>query len=80
MAWVPLIPYFFTDTVRTAFTWGMILSGLALGAMGFAKAKISNTSYVKGVGEFLLLGIVATIIGYFASAFAAKMLPGLNTL
>lgn len=74
-AWIPVLPYFFTNHVPTALLIASSLSVAFLFLMGIAKAKITNTSWWKSGIEVAWLGTAAMVIGYVASRFASSVLP-----
>lgn len=70
----PLLPYFFTSMIGTAFTWSLLLSCLALTGVGWIKSRLSGESPMKGAGEMLLLGGLAGAAGLFLGTILPKFM------
>ena len=59
---VPLLPYLFLP-LSTAFVVSIVLSILALFALGVISAKLSKTHFLKGALRMAVIGGVAILVG-----------------
>ncbi len=74
-ALVPLLPYFFF-TVRAALVVSVVLSGIALFAIGVAKSRWTLRPALRSGLEILALAAVAGIGGYIVGTVLPAVLTG----
>jgi VIT1/CCC1 family predicted Fe2+/Mn2+ transporter len=74
---VPLIvyvwDYIFTSDMNL-FLLSSILTGVTFVFIGFLKSYVTQTSYIKSIGETLLLGAAAAAVSYWVGFFLEKWL------
>lgn len=67
---LPLIPYFFWGiemlSLETVFWWSGIMTGLCFAVVGYFKAFVVMQSKWKSILETLGLGVLASLLAYFA--------------
>ena len=61
---VYLWTYFYPSTINT-FLWTSILTGLAFSLVGWLKSSVNQTSAIRGIGETVLLGLLAAVVAYY---------------
>lgn len=60
----PLLPYFVAEPTSAAFQASLILSLLALVALGLLRWKVTNETMARCVGETVLVGGICGIVAY----------------
>lgn len=75
---VPLLSYIFVGDQLSPdnsnlFFYSCILTGIALCFVGALKSKVTETNYIKGISETLLLGGMAALLSYYVGDVLEKM-------
>ena len=60
----PLLPYFFYDPSARVFYYSLLLSVLALVALGLLRWRVTNETVSRCVGETLMVGGVCGLVAY----------------
>lgn len=77
IGFIPLLIYvidYFRPVSGNLFLIASILTGLGFVVIGWLKAYVNNTKYVKGIAETVLLGAVAAIVAYFIGDFLESVI------
>jgi len=61
---IPLLPYFFSRSIQTAFVFSTSATFLALVLLGFLRWRVTKRSIINSIGEVVLVGGIAAIIAY----------------
>ena len=70
---VPLLPYFFSDTVQTALLWSVAVTIVALMVFGYLKSKVIGQPPFKGAMQTAMIGALAAATAFMvAKAFEGK--------
>ena len=64
---IPVLPFFFID-VKSGMISALVLSVIALFAVGSIKAKITTGNWKKSGLEMAIVGTVAALVGYFVGS------------
>jgi len=65
---IPLTVYlwnFFYPSSINIFFWTSVLTGLAFLLVGWLKSVVTQTSALRGIGETVLLGLLAAVVAYY---------------
>jgi len=65
---IPLTVYlwnFFNPSSINIFFWTSVLTGLAFLLVGWLKSLVTQTSALRGIGETVLLGLLAAVVAYY---------------
>lgn len=65
---IPLTVYlwnFFNPSSINIFFWTSVLTGLAFLLIGWLKSLVTQTSALRGIGETVLLGLLAAVVAYY---------------
>jgi len=65
---IPLTVYlwnFFNPSSINIFFWTSVLTGLAFLLVGWLKSVVTQTSALRGIGETVLLGLLAAVVAYY---------------
>ncbi|CAE7757377.1 VIT1 [Symbiodinium microadriaticum] len=77
MGLIPLWIYiqdFFSPLDSNLFTISSLLTGFGFLGIGYLKSIINNTSYLRGMAETLLLGMIAASLAYFLGGFLESII------
>lgn len=76
---IPLLIYV-VDHIRpipgNLFLIASILTGLGFVFIGWLKAYVNNSRYLKGIAETVILGAIAAIVAYFIGDFLESIISG----
>ncbi|MCR4329443.1 MAG: VIT1/CCC1 transporter family protein [Candidatus Roizmanbacteria bacterium] len=61
---IPLLPYFFSRSVHTAFLFSSTATLLALILLGFLRWRVTKRNIINSIGEVVLVGGIAALIAY----------------
>lgn len=73
---IPLVVYVWDFAVAPVANLFEVASGLTMCGfifIGWLKSYVTNTNLVKGIGETLLLGILAAVVSYFVGDFLEQL-------
>ena len=78
MGFIPLLAYVlsYLNALKADYLFpaSCVLTFLAFIFIGFLRSHVTNTSYLKSIGETLLLGGVASLLAYFVGSILENML------
>ena len=72
-ALIPVIPFFFFEA-KTSLVVSIVLCSLVLFSVGVIKTRFSNRIWYKSGLEMVLIGLIATFIGYYLGEFFSNIL------
>ena len=64
---VPLAPYFFTDSPHQGLMWSAIVTVICLFIFGYIKSKVTGQPPIMGAIKVMLIGVVAASAAYFVA-------------
>jgi vacuolar iron transporter family protein len=68
----PVVPFFFADTSIHGLLWAMILTGIALFAVGVAKTRVTKTNpIVAGLENLAIAGLGGVVAYYVGDALGS---------
>jgi predicted membrane protein (TIGR00267 family) len=70
---IPLIAYFFLP-IQAAFATSLVLTAVALVAVGLLKGRLARLNLVRSVLEVLLVGAVSGLGGYLLGDYLPRLL------
>ena len=70
---IPILPYFIFSGGR-AILFSMLLTLIAVVAMGILKARVGGTSVRKNLIEVVGISVVVTLVGYFVGQLVKRVL------
>lgn len=62
---IPLLPYFMTFSISTAFLYSSLATALALVSLGTLRSWVTKEPWIKAVFEVVLIGGSSSLIAYF---------------
>lgn len=66
---VPLIPYVFMSKMNSLFTLSCIFAFSALTLLGFLRWKVTKHTFIRSVGEVILVGGVSAVFAFIVGSF-----------
>lgn len=66
---VPLIPYVFMDKMTSLFTLSCVFTFCALSLLGFLRWKVTKHTFIRSIGEVILVGSVSAVFAYIVGSF-----------
>mgnify|MGYP001587704825 CR=1 FL=1 len=66
---VPLIPYVFMSKMNGLFTLSCIFAFSALTLLGFLRWKVTKHTFIRSVGEVILVGGVSAVFAFIVGSF-----------
>ena len=72
---LPLLPYLLPALPFDRFAWSIVVTLLALFAVGASRALVANVRWWRGGTEMLVLGGVVAAVAYSSGAFVASLMP-----
>ena len=74
---IPLLVYLI-DYIRgiegNLFFWSAVFTGIGFLSIGFLKAKVTQSGYLKSIAETLLLGAIAAFVAYYVGDFIESLI------
>ena len=74
---IPLLVFvasYLNIEIINKFLWSSIMTGISFILIGLLKAKVTNSSIIKGISETLLLGGLAALVAYFVGDFLEQII------
>jgi len=66
---VPLIPYIFMSKMSSLFLLSCLFTFSALSLLGFLRWKVTKHTFIRSVGEVILLGGVSAVFAFIVGSF-----------
>ena len=66
---VPLIPYVFMSKMNSLFILSCIFTFSALSLLGFLRWKVTKHSFIRSIGEVILVGGVSAVFAFIVGSF-----------
>jgi len=76
---IPLLVYlwdFIAPTGGNLFLWSSILTMIGFTIIGVFKSRVTQTNLLRGVGETLILGLLAALVSYYVGDFLESLIAG----
>src|SRR3989344_645995 len=73
-ALIPILPYFFITNVYSALGLSIIFTVLSLFVFGAFKTLYTGTNWVKSGFEMMIVGVIASLLGYIIGNFIGNIL------
>jgi len=66
---IPLIPYIFMSKMSSLFLLSCLFTFSALSLLGFLRWKVTKHTFIRSVGEVILLGGVSAVFAFIVGSF-----------
>lgn len=66
---IPLIPYIFMNKMQNLFTLSCVFTLSALLILGFLRWKVTKHTFIRSIGEVVLVGSVSAVFAFIVGSF-----------